>query len=238
MKTVTVNGTPITIYDDRPVGISLSGGADSAILLYVLMTHIEQPLSIYTMFAPERRDAMEVHVDMIVDTCAKLTGKTNYTYHKDFVHRQSPEMLFNLMTSKLDSQEVDILYAGLTKFPPYSVWKDFPGQQPDWHNKFRSDEVDRPLYGVSIPIDENTDQTLITVDTLPTNKKEISVDTRVYVPFANLNKKNIAGIYKELGVEKSLFIKTRSCETEDHYPGHCGKCWWCHERLWAFGYLE
>ncbi len=94
------------------------------------------------------------------------------------------------------------------------------------------------MYGVSIPIDENTDQTLITVDTLPTNKKEISVDTRVYVPFANLNKKNIAGIYKELGVEKSLFIKTRSCETEDHYPGHCGKCWWCHERLWAFGYLE
>jgi 7-cyano-7-deazaguanine synthase in queuosine biosynthesis len=45
-------------------------------------------------------------------------------------------------------------------------------------------------------------------------------------------------LYRELAVEQELFPFTRSCETDAHTTGHCGHCWWCKERLWAFGYLE
>lgn len=238
MRTIFVNNNPINIHDESSIGMSLSGGADSALLLYILMSNTTQHIHIYSMFSDVRRPAMESHVDAIVETCARLTGHTNFTYRKEPVHKQSPEMLFDLLTSKFDSKEIDIAYVGLTKFPPYNVWKDFPDQQPEWHNKFRTDETVRPLYGISIPIEKDTDIRYLTKDMQPTNKKAISIDNRAYVPFVNLNKKDIAGMYKFLGIEKDLFVKTRSCETPSHFPGHCGKCWWCHERMWAFNYLE
>ena len=47
------------------------------------------------------------------------------------------------------------------------------------------------------------------------------------------------------GIVDELFPLTRSCESEekgqqmlDGGPEeHCGKCWWCLERQWAFGRL-
>jgi 7-cyano-7-deazaguanine synthase in queuosine biosynthesis len=45
------------------------------------------------------------------------------------------------------------------------------------------------------------------------------------------------GIYKILNLETELFPITRSCENDDHIESHCGKCWWCQERIWAFGRL-
>jgi len=42
---------------------------------------------------------------------------------------------------------------------------------------------------------------------------------------------------------ETLFPVTRSCEWNEHVVGedpgmeHCGNCWWCHERKWAFGRL-
>jgi len=237
MRTIYVNGNPIILYEDRSVGVSVSGGADSALLLYILMKNLKQHLHIYTMFAPERRPAMECHVDMIVETCSRLTGNKNFSYIKDTVVLQRPQSLFDLYRKKLDIREVDLIYVGLTKFPPYKVWKDFPDQQPDWHNKFRSDEIEKSLYGISIPMDENTDQRFIVVD-INIRADDVSIDDRAYVPFVNLNKKDIAEMYRFLDIEKELFVKTRSCENHLHLGTHCGNCWWCHERLWAFGYLE
>ena len=237
MNTLSINNNPLILYQDRKIGVSVSGGADSAILLYILMKHLTQHIDIFTMFAPERRPAMEHHVDMIVETCSRLTGNNNFSYHKDMVTIQRPQSLFDLFRTKLNSDQVDLIYVGLTKFPPYEVWKNFPDQQPDWHNKFRSDELEKPLYGIDIPIDENTDQRFLVVD--PKIKAiEVSIDERAYVPFVNLNKKDIAKMYRLFGVEKELYVKTRSCENHLHLGKHCGKCWWCHERMWAFGYLE
>lgn len=55
-----------------------------------------------------------------------------------------------------------------------------------------------------------------------------------YMPFANIDKKEVFNIYKELNLLESLYPLTRSCEDINLSEGHCGKCWWCEERLWAF----
>ena len=64
------------------------------------------------------------------------------------------------------------------------------------------------------------------------------MDKRAYSPLINHNKKSVAKLYKALGVLDTLYPVTRSCETDEHPGSHCGKCWWCGERKWAFGYLE
>jgi len=51
-------------------------------------------------------------------------------------------------------------------------------------------------------------------------------------------------MYTELDVMDSLFPVTRSCEWKESMGGddpgleHCGTCWWCEERLWAFNKLS
>ena len=56
-------------------------------------------------------------------------------------------------------------------------------------------------------------------------------------PFFVFNKKRLAQIYEEEGLTDTLFPITRSCEGSAGYTVHCGKCWWCLERYWAFGRL-
>lgn len=103
-----------------------------------------------------------------------------------------------------------VLYSGITCNPP-----DDAGLEK---NKERSRDV-----GVEKPIDVNCGM-------------------RHYMnPFFAINKKWLANGYQQEGVLDTLFPLTRSCEGSDYETGnftfHCGKCWWCIERQWAFGRL-
>ena len=46
---IDINGISIGLYKDGPVGIGLSGGADSAVLLFILMANISHTIHIYNM---------------------------------------------------------------------------------------------------------------------------------------------------------------------------------------------
>lgn len=63
-------------------------------------------------------------------------------------------------------------------------------------------------------------------------------DEWIYTPFVNIDKKEIAKLYQQHGLIETLFPLTRSCvaATTD-FSKHCGNCWWCKEREWAFGKL-
>ena len=56
-----------------------------------------------------------------------------------------------------------------------------------------------------------------------------------YAP--KLTKKQLAKIYKDFNLLETLPL-TYSCEEYGlDTMDHCGKCWWCQERFWAFGRL-
>lgn len=223
MDSITVDNIPIILHRAGPVGIGISGGADSAILLYILMANITHPIHIYNMWSSSRKFSFAKAVDSVIETCSKLTGNTNYVVHKVQVEPdESNEFYFNMLTTALDSKEVDMMYMGVTNFPPKEVYLQFEQQQQEWHNNFRSDEITHPLYGLTISGELD---------------KPLRLDERTYVPFRNLNKKDIARIYKALDLESRLLPVTRSCEDDDHRESHCGKCWWCQERIWAFGHI-
>lgn len=236
---ITIGGIKIGLYDSGSIGVGVSGGADSAILLYILMSNIKNHIYIYNMMAEYRRPILEKHFDMVVKTCSELTNNKNYTVRKSYVNPdESAEYYVNMLTDALDKKEVDMIYLGLTEFPPEDLWLTWPGQQPDWHNEFRKDGVEKPLFGFNIPIKNDTDFKVAPLTINGNEKEEISIDERIYIPLFNHNKQHIATLYRVLDVEGALFPVTRSCENDDHPGSHCGKCWWCRERQWGFGYIE
>lgn len=63
-------------------------------------------------------------------------------------------------------------------------------------------------------------------------------DNWIYTPFINLDKKEIAKLYRQYNLLETLFPYTRSCvAVTNDFSQHCGKCWWCKERIYGFGKL-
>ena len=111
-----------------------------------------------------------------------------------------------------------ILYSGITCNPPDSAGL------PKNKERTRDEESDRPI--------------------------ESRNGIKHYInPFFQVNKKWEAEVYKDFGLLDTLFPLTYSCEgdaedTKTH-TWHCGntlpyerQCWWCQERMWAFGRLQ
>lgn len=233
MKVLNIAGYELMLFDDKSVGVIISGGADSSLLLYILMTHIKDHLHIYNILEPLRQPLFEPSIDASIEFCAKATGKTNYTMHKIYESDASPETIFTKIAERLDGGEIDIVYTGITNFPPYEVWKEFDPDQ--WHIDLRSEDNIKPLFGITIPIKEDTEFSSLTTGGV--HKDAVTADERFYSPWINLNKKAIAAMYEELDLVDSLFPITRSCEDEENFGDNCGKCMWCVERIWAFGKL-
>ena len=73
----------------------------------------------------------------------------------------------------------------------------------------------------------------------PGRSNEKLLDSGVYMPYLHVNKKFVAGVYKEHNLIKELYPMTKSCawgpeSGNTNYPEPCGKCFWCNEKAWAF----
>lgn len=221
MKTLTINEIPIDIHDDKTIGLSLSGGADSALLLYILMTHTDKPIHLFSFFPKEKRIIAMPAVERVVNRVCELTGKNNIVHHKIDIEVYDNKLLPTVMNEYITRGEIDIIYTGLTIFPPDDVISEWEDKPFEVAYEIRQDNgLHRNLY---YGFDDNMQ---------PTFEK-----STFYRPYMNYNKRYIAGIYRELDLEESLFPYTRTCEDITILDGHCGKCFWCKEREWGFGHL-
>lgn len=218
-----IAGFDIGIYNDGPVGILVSGGADSALLLYVLMKECTGTIHIYTNINTGVVKEQGPAFDNVVATCSSLTGNTNFVLHKNVLDNDTSLDYFNMCNDAINSQEVDIMYTGMTKFPAFEVWAQTWPRTSNFQENYEQRAPNRyiPLWGMTMSDDPRC-----------------SAGNRLYKPWANLNKQDIAAMYRELGVEAEIYPITRSCENDRYLVKHCGDCWWCYERVWGFGYLE
>lgn len=199
-----------------PIGVSCSGGADSSILLYHLMREKEDKIYIFTT-GNNQRERYNVQTAVnVVEKIIQLTGNTNIEHHISYCEIQTSEELFPKLRTYIDNNTTGIIYSGLTANPPKEVTDIF-----------------------KLPITE-TNRTL-------GNNAYMHYNNTGYTPWANSDKLKIAEMYKEANLLDELYPITRSCEydpTSNYFKniknpgiGHCGKCWWCEERKWAFGTL-
>lgn len=203
--------------DVDTIGIWMSGGADSSLLAYLLAKKIKdeklnvniQPLSVRRGRPWNPLYAANV-IDFIVDDLKFEKMNRHIIYYPDINDEYYREIsvFWEKDNENFRNDLFQILYSGITCNPPKS------------ENISQNKERSR---------DESSKRPITTHNGL-----------RYYInPFFDINKKHLYEIYKQYNLLESLFPITRSCEGSEedsgNYTYHCGKCWWCEERFWAFG---
>ena len=202
---------------NKPIGVSVSGGADSALLLYLLMSNHNDKIYICTTAAENKYHRNANRVPGVIKYCSERTGHTNYEHRVTPVYEQTLDNVTADLKDLLHKDIISCYYNGTTKNPPPEVVSSFVSKDG--------------------PVDNRT----------PDGKRpEKLFDGKINIPFANIDKKGIAALYEENNL-MDLFVLTSSCEWQDdtmkHLPGidpkveQCGHCWWCEERQWGFGRL-
>ena len=63
-------------------------------------------------------------------------------------------------------------------------------------------------------------------------------NSQMYQPYVNVDKKFVAGVYKDHKLMDTLYPFTSSCVGSErdieYFTKGCGKCFWCNEKKWAF----
>lgn len=244
------------------IGMRLSGGIDSAFLMFLIMNKwpnkkilpitmfnrlrpaamvsVSNVMSALKILKPENENILEpeygffdttgfVRTQEMVDEFKKTGKKYN---PKDIFQRS----WFYKLWDKYDKLNVNltIYITGETLNPPIE----------------EQSKIDIPELQWFFPPDRNH-----TKDVLWSVKELYKGHNRYEVrPFRNKNKKEIAQYVKELGLDKTLFPVTETCETEIHMyevyskmcrkqykkPGEepCKVCWPCREKYWAYGVYD
>ena len=246
----------------KVIGQYVSGGADSAILCYLICKDIRDrnlDIKLMPMTVRRPRPANTMYAPPVVEKIAellnipyldhqlffpKLTGtKDNAKYVDGQYFSDKAKELFK-------TDQMQLLYTGITRNPPKEV-------QLTFNDGINKEEHIRGV-GAKRPLEQHY--------TLRWNriKEEFNKDaaankgvvktkwgrTRIGLavtsfdwipweywekkPFLGMDKKDIARLYEEEGILDDLFPLTRSCENDDTLDYHCGFCWWCDERKWAF----
>jgi hypothetical protein len=206
-----------------PLGILMSGGADSSLLAFLLAKTIKDynldvkilPISFKRDNKPWNLWVATYVIENIENILDIKKGEIflnhNYCY---FGNHEKPEFHKNLeihFKTLKDKNLVTMLYNGMTKNPD-----PIPSELEDQRETKRDNPIER-------------------INNLPQESREEFI---ISMPFIFQDKSFIANLYKKHDLLNSLFPYTRSCEgfldKTDFYRSSCEKCWWCRERTWAF----
>lgn len=196
---------------DSKIGLSISGGADSAILCYILMKYSTNHLHFFTTASLNKSNITVKHSSAVIERCIKLTNRSNVSHHIEYVQSMERENFFKSLVDKVNAGIVDVIYTGTTNIPNSIELQNFSKKlSPDIINRRNPAIVKSPY----------------------------SHDNKIYHPFINIDKKTIKELYAHFNLLEDLFLLTRSCESMSIFDRHCNECWWCEERQWAFEALK
>jgi len=211
----------------KKIGISLSGGADSALLAFLICKQTDADIHFLNQVRMWKTRPWQIHVaDQVINWFGE-TFNNNFFVHRNFIPPELEEPNTTYITDEYGKlkpgnriilrahaefishrEKLNALYAAVTRNPDL----DFPGALPERDN------------GV-----------------LPLHF--IHNDVNICHPFAYTRKDWVISQYYANKITDLLNI-TRSCEGEfenldytnyipKQYVPTCGKCFWCKEREWA-----
>jgi len=242
---ITYNGVTIPFFDfevPSHLVMSLSGGIDSASLMYLTCKHFPQ----IEIIPVTLRDVNSGGVD--------ATAAANIT---TWMKTEFPAVTIqDIQTFDYNDQDESIVTNAVCD----QAIVDHPGRYVNRSSASKSIQIDNILQGVSSSylrmngmtlnppvlemqdmhqdfygISERSRDAGATRETLFAHPVD---GNKLYQPFGNVNKKFVADIYAQNDLMETLFPLTRSCvgtaiQTEN-FTLECHDCFWCHEKKWGF----
>lgn len=204
------------------IALSMSGGADSALLTYLVAKEIvdtgsETRILPFTRKRPYPADHPR---DWNVPRAAGIQAKITELLGKNVFLDHFIEPIDKEQTKEEEAAHVRDLHHRLEEMVApksfrfyYGVTSNPSEEEMIKHNflsKWRCDDRDP-------------------------DKRE----KRPSQPLGLVDKRFLADVYESEGVLDEIYPITYSCEGSwaitNGYKDHCGECWWCKERFWAFG---
>ena len=193
-------------YNNKTVAISMSGGADSTMLCFLLLNTIQkqdlnitiQPYNGYDISVPSDSAGLP---DII-----------------DYLQKQFPNIKLNWPISCVyNTQEQDIKNTYI---------------RPLIETLCKHNVVDEVIQAVCLGPPEATQESFIGDDYFRRPGYalwEEVAQPKNHAPFVDVDKRFIIQCYTDFNVQDLLEL-TNSCTRA---IGNCGECWWCQERNWA-----
>lgn len=220
----------INIQGKRNVLVKVSGGADSAILLYMLAkyrTEFNPDIEfVITSSDHAGRPYQYEFAQKVITVVERHYSLGNYQHVRndnrggDFYDQDMEKMNLPLIDDNSSVQ-----FMGITANPSVEELTEYKVTMGAY-----------PSFVEHRPVTRDLDHE----DRYPIKENEIEPGVfKFNRPFTLINKKAVAEIYDYFNIREELFPVTRSCEdTTTDFSSHCGKCWFCHERRLGFGHFD
>ena len=194
------------------IGLKISGGADSAIVCYMLAKYVME----------ERPDITIHPVTGIAD------NKLYQQKYADSVLRKVEEL-------------TGIVF-GKHQYKDVTATRYILDQEDFLKSLYKQELFNLHFAGITAnPSEDDAPQLYTSIKAMPTDdrSKQLIKKDNYRLPLINIDKRGVAEHYTRLGVMDTLFPVTRSCEarvTDSEYniDKHCEVCWFCKERYWGF----
>lgn len=235
---MNIDGIEIPFDVSWDFAVSVSGGADSALLAYLLCSqaneqqtiHIINHVRMWKTRPWQQYDAIKVY-EYLLEKFPKLT----FVFHKNFI---APELEYGNIGPTLTDEYGKKVSGDNIQQRAYAEFICHSYKLDAYYNAVTRNPVQADFSGMKERDLEKTDS----------NKHleyMIHMGKVASHPFRFVDKSWVLKQYKKLDI-MDLFNITRSCEGEfnglnyqTYIPGQavptCGTCFWCKEREWAIG---
>lgn len=230
----------------KHITIRMSGGIDSALLLYSLawikkqgLMHPENTFQPITGIN-HTRPYQHVFVNQVVDYVNKrFDMDIPYTISETSGEHR---LLENVVTDLSRNNHHDMSYSGQSKFLPLEEVSKYPHAYEVIQGKYFPGHRDKTYLDL-VDVVNHSDTDHERAWEAGIKEEEI---LGIYVrPFINLNKIHTKMISDYFDITDDILRITRSCERENFdgtvmtdFSHHCGECVWCAERYITFGKLQ
>jgi len=208
--------------------LSFSGGTDSTLLLWLSLNVLETKpedvtLQVFTGVTPDKglfkQFTSQENFDKMLSEFPHLKNRVP---DRIIIYNDTQDYLGEKQCDMQDEGAFDLRIYALTANPPYDVMEK--------HNLLDRRIEDR---------DPGKNHTTMSL-TPQWNGRHTGP---MYQPFINVDKRFIAQCYEDFNLWR-FYNNTISCERLRETPDMkfseepCGHCWWCREKMMAFGMLD
>ena len=220
--------------------VNVSGGADSAMLLWQVLTYLRQQdrildevrvlTGVDTLRPANEWNAVEIYLAI------EEQFPEQNIYHDIFKYEKNgPKRDYHVAyeTKLRDEQGFYCMLHGRTENPPIEEQKLIT------YNAYGKSPGSTMYTDASRPSERESTSTKNSISSWYNHRLETMLFFSA--PFDNVNKKFIAELYKgEPYMIDQVYPLTASCVSDvsldtNHWQSPCKQCWWCQERYWAFG---